>query len=534
MKKTLSILLALVLLTGSMSVFAATGDLGWTMLPKAEYYTGYSVEVAEGIGAIVCNSNYKYGVLDKNGKVIVPFQFDYLEGFNSQYLLAGRDGMWGVIDKTGNVTVPYKYDYVSAFDDNSFIASTQQGDDYTAALLDPNGKEIIPFGTYNGLGKVGDNLLSAAKGDKYGVIDTSGKVIIPFEHSYSATQVGKFLVYSDISSGAYVYDMNGKLILQDENIQHVGEAVDNYVKVVYPSKEDPHIMVIEYRDEKFEKVDTKGYTDLTKVNDDYYVGRKDVSSGYKYALLDKKFNSVFGKEFDGLDYINDSIYNVTEGSNTYYINSKGERLTAFDGYMTVSELNDSYVKVAKGNKESYGSERYGIADCEGNIILPCEYRAVSYIGDGVFAIETVSERLGFAEIGADNKVSDYVDGIVLQINNKNATVFGEGAVTDVAPIIRNNSTMLPARFVAENLGAKVDWDPDLRRVIITPKDPGAGQIIMTIGSTIATVRGMQQTLHTAPFIEGGRTYTPVRFIVESLGYDVKWDPNTKTVTILAK
>ena len=49
-------------------------------------------------------------------------------------------------------------------------------------------------------------------------------------------------------------------------------------------------------------------------------------------------------------------------------------------------------------------------------------------------------------------------------------MFGEGAVTDVAPIIRNNSTMLPARFVAENLGAKVDWDPVNRRVIITPKD----------------------------------------------------------------
>ncbi|MBO5369364.1 MAG: copper amine oxidase N-terminal domain-containing protein [Clostridia bacterium] len=38
---------------------------------------------------------------------------------------------------------------------------------------------------------------------------------------------------------------------------------------------------------------------------------------------------------------------------------------------------------------------------------------------------------------------------------------------DVAPILINGRTMLPARFVAENLGAQVAWDSVKQQVIIS-------------------------------------------------------------------
>ena len=40
---------------------------------------------------------------------------------------------------------------------------------------------------------------------------------------------------------------------------------------------------------------------------------------------------------------------------------------------------------------------------------------------------------------------------------------------DVAPILRNDRTFLPARFVAQALGYEVDWDPALNLVICWPK-----------------------------------------------------------------
>ncbi|MBC7195279.1 MAG: copper amine oxidase N-terminal domain-containing protein, partial [Caldisericia bacterium] len=38
---------------------------------------------------------------------------------------------------------------------------------------------------------------------------------------------------------------------------------------------------------------------------------------------------------------------------------------------------------------------------------------------------------------------------------------------NVKPLIISGRTMLPIRFIAENLGCKVDWDPNLKEVKIT-------------------------------------------------------------------
>lgn len=56
-------------------------------------------------------------------------------------------------------------------------------------------------------------------------------------------------------------------------------------------------------------------------------------------------------------------------------------------------------------------------------------------------------------------------GVTLKVNGKNVT-------TDVAPFIQNGRTMVPARFVAENLSADVGWDGVTRTATITSKEMG--------------------------------------------------------------
>ena len=109
-----------------------------------------------------------------------------------------------------------------------------------------------------------------------------------------------------------------------------------------------------------------------------------------------------------------------------------------------------------------------------------------------------------------------------------ATVFGSTKFNDVAPVIRNDRTMLPARFVAENLGANVEWDGAARKVSIT-KDGIV--IILHIDSDKAYVNNKEVTLDSPAYIENDRTYTPLRFIAENLGAEVDWDGDTQTVTI---
>lgn len=122
------------------------------------------------------------------------------------------------------------------------------------------------------------------------------------------------------------------------------------------------------------------------------------------------------------------------------------------------------------------------------------------------------------------------DEIVLVINNKNASVWGEAKTNDVAPIIKNDRTMLPARFVAEALGAEVSWDEAARKVTIVSADK-ATTIVLTIDSDKALVNDEEVTLDSPAFIENDRTYTPIRFISENLGAKVAWDEAAQKVTI---
>ncbi|MDD4730103.1 MAG: copper amine oxidase N-terminal domain-containing protein, partial [Dysgonamonadaceae bacterium] len=59
------------------------------------------------------------------------------------------------------------------------------------------------------------------------------------------------------------------------------------------------------------------------------------------------------------------------------------------------------------------------------------------------------------------------NNIILTIDSKVANINGESKYLDVAPVIREGRTYLPARFVAETLGYSVDWDDNSRTAIIT-------------------------------------------------------------------
>ncbi|MBR6824061.1 MAG: copper amine oxidase N-terminal domain-containing protein [Firmicutes bacterium] len=121
--------------------------------------------------------------------------------------------------------------------------------------------------------------------------------------------------------------------------------------------------------------------------------------------------------------------------------------------------------------------------------------------------------------------------MVLTIGSKAVDVNGKAVASDVAPVIKNSRTFLPVRLIAENLGAKVEWNNDAQTVTITK---GETVIVLTVGSTTVLVNGQPAELEAPVFIENSRTYLPVRFIAEKLGADVEWNGATNEVTIIGR
>ncbi|MGB9848809.1 MAG: copper amine oxidase N-terminal domain-containing protein [Moorellaceae bacterium] len=83
----------------------------------------------------------------------------------------------------------------------------------------------------------------------------------------------------------------------------------------------------------------------------------------------------------------------------------------------------------------------------------------------------------------------------------------------------NGRTQFPIRFIAESLGYQVDWSDKDQKVTLTKN---GHTVVMTIGSKAYTVDGATKYMDTEPFLQADRTFVPLRFVAEGLGYEVGW------------
>ncbi len=89
---------------------------------------------------------------------------------------------------------------------------------------------------------------------------------------------------------------------------------------------------------------------------------------------------------------------------------------------------------------------------------------------------------------------------------------------DAQPYIdENNRTQVPVRALAEAMGAAVDWDEASQTVTI---NDGNTSVSLVIGSDVITANGEETKMDTAAVIKDDRTYVPIRFVSEAMGYFV--------------
>lgn len=110
-------------------------------------------------------------------------------------------------------------------------------------------------------------------------------------------------------------------------------------------------------------------------------------------------------------------------------------------------------------------------------------------------------------------------------------------------IIKDGSTYMPIRAVFEALGFSVDWDAntksitiynnDMVHIILTSKNEVYHQSVETV---IEDGHEMPKYFESGEFehkivFEDSKTYLPFRKLLESMGYTIGWDGETKTATV---
>ena len=492
-------------------------------------------------------SDGKYDIIDSYGNTLITDaqNLDYNEDLNfvlmdNGYVVKVSDGKSQLIDATGVVKMTTDYT-VSSYHKNTNLLeisvpgeySQYMGQQYKYGLLDLDGNVIIPI-EYDMILEMDDsNWFLCEKDEKYGIIDKDGTVV----HD---------IIYDEVNWNSYmiacVKNDPGEIILYDRETNKEtrlsGKAQLFYTNFNWPLYEtDEFLLDGQFVNTKGEVLTEKSNT-LRNMVDKLKSERKMVESTYdsSYYYMGNEICKIVADPY-------------TKDEEVFYINNKGERV--FEGYRNIWRHTDNVYHVT-----DIQTDKSGVVDASGNIILPLEYEYTHWIHDSLIGADgevyditgkklDIGEYMSFMSEGdyffirdENNKVGfakmitvpdgDIRDKIIMTVDEKDMYIWGKYQANDVVPMIRNDRTMLPVRAVAEALGAEVGWDAETQAV--TVKNDVA-DIAITVGKTSAFVNGEEKTLDSTAFIDNDRTYLPVRFIVENLGAKVEWLADTRQIIV---
>ncbi|MBL7575569.1 Copper amine oxidase N-terminal domain-containing protein [Peptoniphilus asaccharolyticus DSM 20463] len=119
--------------------------------------------------------------------------------------------------------------------------------------------------------------------------------------------------------------------------------------------------------------------------------------------------------------------------------------------------------------------------------------------------------------------------IEMTIDKKQYSINSEKQKMDTAPFIKDSRTLVPVRFVAEAIGAQVEWNEEEQLVKITN---GENILTLKIGENSYNLNGKDLEMDTQSIIKDSRTFIPIRFVAEALGLNVEYNDSTRTVTLI--
>lgn len=496
------------------------------------------------------NAEYKFGVIDYAGNVVLPFEYDYLtpkyypctdsalyETHDDSPLFAKKGEKYGLIDLNGDILVPFGYDNLaqdfSCPEKELIYAANDSENGSVEGLIDYAGNVVVPP-AYSHLYFIADNVLivynSDSSGARYGMIDTSGNILLPLEYDnlslfyamYPSDKLKRSeLVQAVLHGKTGVFDLAGKPVLPVE------------------------------------------YGAVNYFDNDRILVEKDG----KWGMIDRAGNVLLPFDYDYLERLSDTLLQAKKGDLFAAIRPDGTEVTPYEFTNFRYSYQDGFIVGCKG------ISMYGVLDADGNTCIPFVYDDI-YAADSVNLSEKplwkvqqgknwllldadgkeifrhpcsglqYNAKLGLCSVITENgagilkisyskpvsyrrivTVSTDTTNIRLTLGDTAAFVNEETKTLDTPPFLRDDRTFVPVRFLAESLGAEVFWEDETRTAVFV-KD--GTTVRLTVGTSTAYVNGEPRTLDATVFLENDRTYAPLRFVAEALGAAVEYKEEALT------
>lgn len=353
----------------------------------------------------------KYGIINPEGKFVLPIQFDDITEWAESTYRVAKGGKWkdgvlsnekyGLADVSGKIVVKPEYEELAML--TGGVAAARKGKKY--GFISDRLQWVVPVeyeavGSFNEQGLVwvnkGCKLDGATvNGGKYGVFDSKGNNIVPVKYS----SLGTFYKWKKVYTNKELEKFKGNLrYLHSEGGSHhllARKDIDNelYSPLVMTDYGEIYASTSAngsgngvWTSEGTMVVAPGAYKHAYGVSDGMVLVQ---TKGGNYNYVDVTSGRLISNRgFKDAWNFRNGVAVIQENEGHYLIDKSGEKITT--GYDYISPARNEVHIVKKGDK-------YGAISSSGQPILMAEYDAVRPISEDRILVKAKNGLYGFAD-----------------------------------------------------------------------------------------------------------------------------------------
>lgn len=312
----------------------------------------------DGYATVTSSNSYK--IIDINGNIILD-DYDYLFFYNTNLILAKKNGKYGYIDINDQVIIDFMYEKIDKLD--------------------------VDYNHYNHFYVEKDEKFIVAVDKKYGLINKCNEVLIDFDYDQITRFYQSYIVKKDNLFG--LFDHNGQMQIEptyEEILYFKGDLVIAKLNNQYGILSQEGDVVIDF---VYDKIDTTGINNRIRVK-----------KGNQYGVIDLNGNIIIDFLYDDIETYSNKNINVKKDNKWAVLDQDGQKLTEFlftnisDNIVTIDSkkgyindlgqydlkynwiwrLSDDYLLV------SNNYTTYGVINLNNEIIIDTKYNRIKYDG----------------------------------------------------------------------------------------------------------------------------------------------------------
>ncbi len=385
----------------------------------------------------VHNKQNKWGFIDKDSIIVIPFEYDFINPFenhlayakqgNKEFFityknlklegyydearifsfgLAGvRKGKkWGFIDEKGKLVIPIIYDNVDYFTQNNLSAVVKNG---KSGFIDKSGKEIIPIIYDSARSEQIDNIVILKKNKKWRFFNNQGKQLSDF-------------IYNEVFRTDH-YDFSKDIFNRDQSTYFKNGAVLVLKDNLY-----------EFLNENIEPAFHNNKFDSATVFDAFK--NAIVKRNGKYGMIKPNGELKVPLEYDFIE-----PYDTNHGHYSEYYNARKGKIFSIIN-QNLDKIGESYEPIHNNFRTDNPTisfknlkGKFGLVDKNGNVKIPFVYDEELRFEGNNYAIASKNNEIG-----------------IIDSNNKILIPFGKQNVYEIFDRFDDKPKDSPNYFVVEN------------------------------------------------------------------------------------